>query len=416
MALISVPEALELLRQGKMIILVDDEDRENEGDLCMAAEKVTADDINFMTIYGRGLVCLTMTEDLADHLHLSPMVSENTSRFGTAFTISIEARNGVTTGISAQDRATTILTAVADGAGPHDLVRPGHIFPIRAKRGGVLKRTGQTEGSVDLMRIAGLKPAAVICEVMKEDGTMARMPDLEKFTAEHGTPILTIAKLIEYRMHHEVHVQAVAEARLPTVYGGEFRAIVYTSDVEVPIFGQAPEHVALIKGEVHTEAPVLVRVHSSCLTGDVFGSLRCDCGDQLHAAMQMIDQAGRGVLLYMNQEGRGIGLGNKIKAYALQEKGRDTVEANVELGFKPDLRDYGVGAQILVSLGVKNIRLMTNNPRKVVGLSGFGLNIVERVPIEVCYHEENIRYMMTKKNKLGHELKELDNLCKDKNA
>jgi 3,4-dihydroxy 2-butanone 4-phosphate synthase / GTP cyclohydrolase II len=409
MALASIPEVLDELRNGKMVILVDDEDRENEGDLCVLAEKVTPEAINFMARFGRGLICLAMTEKRADELNLTPMVSDNGSRFGTAFTVSIEARKGVTTGISAADRATTILTAVDEDSTAYDLVRPGHIFPLRARTGGVLQRTGQTEGSVDLARLAGGQEMAVICEIMKDDGTMARMPDLKEFAAEHDVLICSIADLIEYRMKHEVHVRAVAEARLPTTFGGDFRALVYVSDVE----SQTLEHVALVKGDVTGTEPALVRVHSSCLTGDVFGSLRCDCGNQLHSAMKMIDEAGSGVLLYMNQEGRGIGLGNKIKAYALQEQGRDTVEANEDLGFKADLRDYGIGAQILVDLGVKQMRLLTNNPRKIIGLSGYGLEIVERVSIEVGYNKENITYMRTKKEKLGHKLVGLDNCCKE---
>jgi 3,4-dihydroxy 2-butanone 4-phosphate synthase/GTP cyclohydrolase II len=404
-----ISEILDELRQGRMIILVDDEDRENEGDLCIAAEKVTADAINFMTKYGRGLVCLAMTEERADELHLPPMVTNNTSRFGTAFTVSIEARHGVTTGISAADRATTILTAVDEQTRPGDLVRPGHVFPLRACKGGVLRRAGQTEGSVDLTRLAGLRPMAVICEIMNEDGTMARMPDLRKFAAGHGLKIGTIADIIEHRMHHEVHVRCTAEARVPTRYGGEMTLKVFVSDVEP----NAPEHVALVKGDVTTPEPALVRVHSSCATGDIFGSLRCDCGPQLHKALGMINEAGRGVLLYMNQEGRGIGLGNKIKAYALQDQGLDTVEANRHLGFKADLRDYGVGAQILASLGLRQIRLMTNNPKKIIGLAGYGLNVVERVQIEVDYNPENIDYMRTKKEKLGHELSNLENCCKE---
>ncbi|NLH51065.1 MAG: bifunctional 3,4-dihydroxy-2-butanone-4-phosphate synthase/GTP cyclohydrolase II [Myxococcales bacterium] len=404
-----IPEVIEAIRQGKMIILVDDEDRENEGDLCLAAEKVSPEAVNFMVKNARGLVCLTMTEERADELQLFPMVSDNTSRFGTAFTVSIEARHGVTTGISAHDRATTIRTAVDPKTQPADLARPGHVFPLRARRGGVLRRTGQTEGSVDLMRMAGLTPMAVICEVMKDDGTMARLPDLRKFAAEHELLICSIADIIEYRMKNEIHVRCIAEAHLPTKWGGEFIAKVFVSDVEE---GQH-EHVALIKGDVAGDDPVLVRVHSSCLTGDVFGSFRCDCGDQLHKAMHMIEKSGKGVLLYMNQEGRGIGLGNKIKAYALQEKGMDTVEANISLGFKPDLRDYGVGAQILVSLGIKKINLLTNNPKKMIGLSGFGLNILERIPIEVPYRRENIAYMRTKKEKLGHQLENLDPCCED---
>lgn len=393
-----IPEALEDIRQGKMVILVDDEDRENEGDLCMAAQFVTPEAINFMAKYGRGLICLTLTEEHADRLGLKPMVQENTSRFGTAFTVSIEARRGVTTGISAHDRATTILTAVADDAKPEDLVSPGHVFPIRARKGGVLVRTGQTEGSVDLARLAGLKPAAVICEIMKDDGTMARMPDLEKFAAEHNLKIVTIADIINYRLKNESLIRRVATATLPTRWGGEFKVTVYENDVD------DLQHIALVKGEIKPDEAVLVRVHSECVTGDVFGSERCDCGDQLHRAMEMVNQAGKGVIVYMRQEGRGIGLVNKIRAYALQEQGKDTVEANIALGFKPDLRDYGIGAQILADLGVRKMRLMTNNPKKIVGLEGYGIQIVERVPIIIEPNANNIHYLKTKKQKLGHLL------------
>jgi 3,4-dihydroxy 2-butanone 4-phosphate synthase/GTP cyclohydrolase II len=381
-----------------MIILVDDEDRENEGDLAIAAEKVTPEAINFMARYGRGLVCLAMTEERCDYLRLPPMVSENTSSFQTAFTVSIEARRGVTTGISAADRATTILTAIADDTRAEDLARPGHVFPLRARTGGVLVRTGQTEGSVDLARLAGLKPAAVICEVMKDDGTMARMADLEGFSREHGIRIVTIADVIAYRLRKERLVRRAAETRLPTVYGGEFRTIVYENDVDDFL------HVALVKGDVSGGGPVLVRVHSECLTGDVFGSLRCDCGTQLQHAMRMIDEAGSGVILYLHQEGRGIGLVNKLKAYALQDEGRDTVEANEELGFAADLRDYGIGAQILVDLGVRKLRIMTNNPKKIIGIEGYGLEVVERVPIVMEPHSQNERYLSTKREKLGHLL------------
>ncbi|MEW6776243.1 MAG: bifunctional 3,4-dihydroxy-2-butanone-4-phosphate synthase/GTP cyclohydrolase II [Bdellovibrionota bacterium] len=392
-----IEEGLEDIRQGKIVILVDDEDRENEGDFMIAAEKVTPDAINFMAKYGRGLICLTVTEDRARQLHLEPMVKDNQSPFQTAFTVSIEARKGVTTGISAHDRATTILTAVANDAKAEDLVRPGHIFPLIAKRGGVLVRTGQTEGSVDLCRLAGVKPAGVICEIMNDDGTMARRPDLDKIAERFGLKILSVADLIKYRVAKERLVYRYSEARVPTIYG-EFNAVVYHNDLD------RHEHVAFVKGDVSGGEPVLVRVHSSCVTGDIFGSLRCDCGDQLHEALRMIDRDGKGVLLYLMQEGRGIGLGNKLKAYNLQDEGHDTVEANVALGFPPDLREYGVGAQILVDLGIKKMRIMTNNPRKIVGVEGYGLEVVERVPIEIPPHEHNVRYMQTKRDKLGHIL------------
>jgi 3,4-dihydroxy 2-butanone 4-phosphate synthase / GTP cyclohydrolase II len=399
MSVSTIKEAIVDIRSGKMVILVDDEDRENEGDLCMAAEFATPEAINFMARFGRGLVCLTLTEEHADHLRLLPMVRDNRSRFGTAFTVSVEAKLGVSTGISAADRAATILTAVADEARPEDLVSPGHVFPIRAKKGGVLVRSGQTEGSVDLARLACLKPAGVICEIMKDDGTMARMPDLEVFAREHGLKIVTIKDLIDFRMQHESLIRRAATATIPTRYGGDFKLIVYENDVD------DIKHVALIKGEITPEDEVLVRVHSECLTGDVFGSERCDCGDQLHKAMAMVAEAGKGVIVYMHQEGRGIGLVNKIKAYELQEGGKDTVEANIALGFKEDLRDYGIGAQILCDIGVRKMRLLTNNPKKIIGLDGYGLTITKRVPIEISPNENNLQYLQTKKQKMGHILK-----------
>jgi 3,4-dihydroxy 2-butanone 4-phosphate synthase/GTP cyclohydrolase II len=391
-----IEEALEDLRQGKMVILVDDEDRENEGDLTMAAEKVTPDSINFMAKYGRGLICLTLTGERLDKLRLPMMVSENFSRFQTAFTISIDARRGVTTGISAADRATTILTAIDERARPEDLVSPGHIFPLRAKRGGVLVRAGQTEGSVDLVRLAGLKPAGVICEIMNDDGTMARMPDLEIFAERHGLKIVTIADLIEYRMKTESLVRRIAAAKLPTKYGGLFTAIAYENDID------PHHHIALVKGEIGPKDRVLVRVHSQCLTGDVFGSKRCDCEEQLHTAMAMVEKEGKGVIVYMRQEGRGIGLVNKLKAYSLQDLGKDTVEANQALGLEPDMREYGIGAQILSDLGLQKIRLMTNNPRKIIGLQGYGIQVVERVPIETTLRQENLEYLRTKAKKRSH--------------
>jgi len=396
MPIISIDEAIRDIKEGRMVILSDDEDRENEGDLTMAAEKVTPEAINFMSKYGRGLICLSMTGEKIDSLDLPPMVENNTSMFQTGFTVSIEARCGVTTGISAADRAITILTAIADGAKPKDLVRPGHIFPLRAREGGVMVRSGQTEGSVDLARLAGLKPAGVICEIMDEDGSMARMPALEKFSEQHGIGICTIADLIEYRMRTESFVRRAAETIIPTSYAGEFRAIVYENDVDDFL------HIALVKGEIVSEKPILVRVHSECLTGDIFGSLRCDCGDQLHESMRMIHKEGSGVLLYIRQEGRGIGLVNKIKAYALQDQGFDTVEANEKLGFKPDMRNYGIGAQILVDLGVRKMRLITNNPKKMVGLEGYGLSLIEQVGIEIEPNKYNKGYLECKRLKMGH--------------
>jgi 3,4-dihydroxy 2-butanone 4-phosphate synthase / GTP cyclohydrolase II len=398
MPIVSIEEAIKDIAEGRMVILVDDEDRENEGDLTLAAEKVTPEAINFMAKYGRGLICLSLTKEKVESLDLPLMVVDNTSPFQTGFTVSIDARCGVTSGASAQDRARTILTAIADGAKPVDLVRPGHIFPLRAKVGGVIVRAGQTEGSVDLARMAGLNPSGVICEIMDEDGNMARMPSLEEFSKQHGINICTIQDLIEYRMQKESFVHRAVESIIPTAHAGEFKIIIYDNDVE------DFQHIALVKGEINPEKPTLVRVHSECFTGDIVRSLRCDCGDQLKKAMIMMDKAGSGVLLYVRQEGRGIGLVNKLRAYCLQDKGLDTVEANQKLGFKPDLRNYGIGAQVLVDLGVKKIRLITNNPKKIIGLQGYGLSIVEQVPIEIEPNEFNRCYLECKKLKMGHWL------------
>lgn len=399
MAVSPMEDVIKDIQDGKMIILVDDEDRENEGDLCMAAEKVTPEAINFMATHGRGLICLAMSPDIIEQLGLPMMVQNNQSPYGTGFTISIEARTGVTTGISAADRARTIEVAVNPDASPRDIISPGHVFPLRARQGGVLVRTGQTEGSVDLARLAGMRTAGIICEIMKDDGTMARMGDLEKFAELHNLKIATVADLVAYRLRKDILVHRAVEARLPTEHAGEFRVIAYKNDVD------SHEHVALVRGNIDPEKPVMVRVHSECLTGDIFASSRCDCGEQLHASMQLVDQEGCGVVLYMRQEGRGIGLINKLKAYNLQdEEGLDTVEANIQLGFEPDLRDYGIGAQILRDLGVRRMRLLTNNPKKIVGLEGYGLEVVDRLPIEIPGEAENKNYLRCKRDKMGHIL------------
>jgi 3,4-dihydroxy 2-butanone 4-phosphate synthase/GTP cyclohydrolase II len=395
---VTVETAVEAVRAGRMIIIVDDEDRENEGDLMVAAEKVTPEIVNFMARHGRGLICLPLTRERLEELQLPLMVSDNTARFQTAFTVSVDAKRDVTTGISAHDRARTILAAVDPATKPEDLARPGHVFPLQAVEGGVLSRAGQTEAAVDLARLAGLVPAGVICEVMNEDGSMARLPQLEEISRRFDIPILTIAELIRYRMHNETLVRKLEETDLPTSRG-HFRIHVYEDTI------RGDHHVALVKGEVGGGDPVLVRAHSQCLTGDTFGSVRCDCGEQLRLSMEMIEKEGRGVVLYiLNHEGRGIGLANKIRAYAMQDQGADTVEANRRLGFKPDQRDYGIGAQILVALGVRRLRLITNNPRKFVGLTGYGLEIAERVPLEVPPNACNLRYLKTKKEKMGHIL------------
>lgn len=398
-AFMPVPDVIEQFRRGQMVVIVDDEDRENEGDLVVAAEKVTPESINFMAKHGRGLICLSLTEERCKELDLPLMVEDSSATiFGTAFTVSIEAKGKVTTGISAGDRAATVLTAMDPRTRPEDLVRPGHIFPVRARAGGVLKRAGHTEASVDLAILAGCQPGAVICEIMNDDGSMARVPDLERFATEHGLPMLSVSELISYRLRNETLVRRVAAPKVPTPYG-DFTVNAYVSDVT------GEEHLAFVAGEVDEDDPILVRVHSQCLTGDIFGSERCDCGPQLHSALDMIQKAGRGVLLYLLQEGRGIGLLNKLKAYELQEQGHDTVEANEKLGFRPDERNYGIGCQILRDLGVRKMRLMTNNPGKYIALKGYGLEIVERLPLEMPPTENSREYLRAKREKLGHLLK-----------
>ncbi len=396
----TIEEAIADIQQGKIIVIVDDEDRENEGDLMVAAEKVTPEIINFMAKFGRGLICLTLTESRALELGLNMMVEDNQSAFETPFTVSIDARHGVTTGISAADRAHTIKVAINPDSHKGDLVKPGHIFPLRAKNGGVLVRMGQTEASVDIARIACLQPYGVICEIMNDDGTMARVSHLKEFIKVHRLKMITTKDLAEYRLKQEALVEEVTSTILPT-HSGMFSSVVFKNTLN------DQTHIALVKGEIQSDEPTLVRVHSQCLTGDVFGSYRCDCGEQLKKSMEMIDREGKGVLLYLYQEGRGIGIVNKMKAYALQDEGKDTVQANEELGFKPDLRDYGIGAQILRKLGLGKIRIMTNNPRKIVGLEGYGLQMVERVPIEVQAKKDNIKYLRTKQKKMGHMFKDI---------
>ena len=406
MPLSKIEEAIDDIKNGKMVIVIDDEDRENEGDLTMAAEMVTPEAINFMATYGRGLICVPMLGDQLDRLNLPLMVSNNTASLSTAFTVSVDSLIGTTTGISASDRSDTIKALINEDTKPEDLGRPGHIFPLRYVDGGVLKRTGQTEASIDLCRLAGLEEAAVICEIMADDGNMARMPQLEDFAEQHDVKIVSVEDLIAYRRMHERLIERVAEARVPTEYG-EFRAVSYSSVVDVQ------EHVAFVKGDIKDNEPALVRVHSECLTGDVFGSKRCDCGYQVQLALEAIDKYGSGVLLYMRQEGRGIGIHNKLKAYALQDEGYDTVEANVMLGFAPDPRQYGIGAQILADLGVQKMKLLTNNPTKRVGLEGFGLEVVERVPIIAPHTEENTKYMETKRERMGHILEPIEDVAGD---